>query len=128
MRQYRGDLSSWGTNVVVVSFEQQQIAAAYVEETNFPWPVLLDPDRVLYRAYSLERGGAWRVLGIDSWWTYIKLIIRGRRVKRPTDDIYQLGGNVLIGPDGTIRFYHASRNPADRPRVEDILNVIRSPA
>ena len=43
----------------------------------------------------------------------------------PTDDVYQLGGDVLIDPEGTIRLHHVSRIPIDRPSVESLLEVVR---
>ena len=39
-------------------------------------------------------------------------------------DVRQLGGDVLIDPQGVIRLHHVGRGPADRPAVARLLNVI----
>jgi hypothetical protein len=42
------------------------------------------------------------------------------------EDIYQSGGDFLIDHDGRILFAHRSRDPADRPSAERLLQVIDS--
>lgn len=126
LQQHQGDVESLGVSVVVVTFESPAIAGNYARQTGFPWPILLDESRKLYRAYGMRRGGWWAVLGPSSWWGYLKLLLRGRKLRRPTDDIYQLGGDVLIDPPGTVRLHYVSRIPIDRPSVESLLDVVRS--
>lgn len=41
------------------------------------------------------------------------------------DDALQMGGNVIVNAQGRIIFLHASDFPADRPAVEDMLEVLR---
>ena len=115
LQQNEDDMESLGVAVVVVTFESPAIAENYARETAFPWPILLDGSRELYRAYGMSRGGWWAVLGPSSWWGYLKLLLRARKLRRPTDDVYQLGGDVLIDPEGTVRLHHVSRIPIDRP-------------
>ena len=66
------------------------------------------------------------MLGIQNWLHYLKLMRQGQKVKRPTDDIYQLGGDVLIDPFGTVRWHYVSQSPIDRPSVSSILAVVTS--
>ena len=108
-------------DVLVVTFEQAWRAEAYSKETGFPWPLLLDTDRSLYQAYGMDRGTANEVMGIHNWWLYLKLMARGGRVRRPTDDIYQLGGDVLIDPQGMVQLHYVGRGPADRPSIDELL-------
>ena len=126
LQQHQDDVESLGVAVVVVTFESPAIAENYARETAFPWPILLDGSRELYRAYSMGRGSRWAVFGPSSWWGYLKLLLRGRKLRLPTDDVHQLGGDVLIDPGGTVRLHHASRIPIDRPSVESLLEAVRS--
>jgi hypothetical protein len=127
LAQLRERESQWqqrGVAVVVVTFEAEWIARAYAAETGTHWPILVDRQRTLYAAYGLERGSWWRVLTPSAWWSYLGLLLRGRRLHRPTDDVRQLGGDVLVDPAGIVRWRYASRNPTDRPRVDDILAIV----
>jgi alkyl hydroperoxide reductase subunit AhpC len=109
---------------MIVTFEQEWRAKRYVDEIELQWPLCIDHDRSLYQAYGMERGSKQKVLGIGNWGHYIKLILRGRRVQRPTADIYQLGGDVIVDPQGIVRFHFVSGTPIDRPSLAEIKSVI----
>ena len=111
--------------VLIVTFETPEYANAYVTETGLTWPLLIDETRELYRAYGMERGRWWQIWGWSSWRVYMRLMLRGRRLRRPTGETSQLGGDVLIDPDGIVRLHHVSAGPADRPDVDDIFQVMR---
>lgn len=111
--------------VAIVTFEGEQFARAYVSDTNLEWPVLLDPERKLYSAFGMSRGRLRQIYSPATMAAYLKLMVRGRRPHAATGDTYQLGGDVLIDPEGMIRILHVSQNPADRPEVEDIIRVVR---
>ncbi len=109
-----------------MTFETQQQAQRYVAEIELDWPMLVDVERTIYRAYDLEpRASIWNLFRPTFWPHYLGLVMRGRRVRKPTGDIYQLGGNVLIDPDGIVRLHRSSTNPLDRPSPEQLLRVIQ---
>ncbi len=115
------------TEVVVVAIAAADHITGYQRERLAPLTVLIDPDRVSYRAYSLGRGSRRTVWGPKIWWAYAKLIGRGRRLRRPTEDTLQLGGDFVVGGDGRIRYAFRSADPADRPSVEQLLAATRTP-
>lgn len=121
LRQRGSLLAERETKVAIVTFEQAWRAAKYLEETQFPWPMLLDSDRKLYQAYGMDRGTTHEVMGLHNWAMYLKLLWRGRRLHRPTDDIYQLGGDVLIDQEGIVRIHHVARGPGERLPVDELL-------
>ncbi len=104
------------------------MARAYVEQTQLPWPLLIDSDRSVYEAYGLLRATWWSILGPASIWEYLKLIIlKGRRVQKSGSDYRQLGGDILIDPDGIVRLHFLSKSPHDRPNIADMLAVSELP-
>lgn len=122
MREDQDRLTNLGIEVAVITFDADFMARAYVEQTDLPWPLLIDGDRRLYRAYNMERANWWSIYGPASIWNYMKLIFgRGRKIEEPGSDLRQLGGDVLIDPTGLVRFHHVSESPHDRPSVESIL-------
>ncbi len=126
MQQSAEEINRLGLDVLAVTFQPPEPAQAYIEETGWPWPLLVDTERTLYTAYGLPRGGYWAIWGPASWWGFLKLILKGRRLRPPAGDVYQLGGDVLIDPDGITRFHHVARTPVDRPPVESILEMVRA--
>ncbi len=125
MRRREGELESLGVNVAVVTFEGGPLAEAYARDTGLPWPVLVDAERSLYRAFGMERGRWWDIYGPATLLAYARLLLRGRRPRRSEADLLQLGGDVLVDPEGVVRIHHVGRGPADRPAVEDLLAAVR---
>lgn len=110
--------------MAVVTFETDMLAQAYVRETKLEWPLLVDDTRSLYRGYGMEHGGIWNVYGLRVWWLYFKLFAKGRKLKVSKSDYRQLGGDVLVDPDGIVRLHYVGNGPADRPSVDSIVGLI----
>lgn len=108
----------------VVTFESAPSARRYVLETRLPWPLLIDESRVLYRSYGMFAASFWDVWGPSTWRVYLREVLRGQKLKKPTGDILQRGGDVLIDPAGIVRLHHVGRGPADRPAVAAILQIL----
>ena len=112
--------------VLVITFEADHAARAYVAETAPAWPVVSDDGRALYQAYAMGRARRRHLWGGATWLAYLRELGRGRLPMWPVADTFQQGGDVLIDPLGTIRFLHVGTGPGDRPRVERILDVRRA--
>lgn len=114
-------LANQNLQVAVVTFEADSFARSYVEETQLPWPLLIDEKRQLYRAYGMERGHWHHLFGFATLKAYAKLFLRGEKPKKSGSDVRQLGGDVLIDPEGTVRLHHIGKGPADRPPVDKLV-------
>jgi len=107
--------------VMDVTFESSQVARDYVADEGIEWPILIDEERVQYRAYGMDRAGLWDIWGPSTWWAYAKAMARGGRPHLHRSDPDQRGGDVLIDPQGIVRMHWIGRGPADRPSVTAIL-------
>jgi hypothetical protein len=129
LRQQQPVLDALGLTVLVVTFEPDSAAGAYVRETGLLWPLLIDTSRALYRAYGMHRGRWQDIWAPATWWAYARLAVRGHwPIRRPAGDVAQLGGDVLIDPAGIVRVHHVGSGPADRPAVTALLRVVREGA
>ena len=114
--------------MIAVGFAQPELLRELASELSLPFPLLRDPDFGAYRAFGLRRGSVRDVYGPGTVWTYMKLMLRGRRLRRTTADRFQLGGDFVIDGRGTIRLAHPSRNPSDRASVSRLLDALREAA
>jgi alkyl hydroperoxide reductase subunit AhpC len=96
-----------------------------MNETQLPWPVVVDANLALYHAYGMRSARLIDLYGPRVVWLYLKLIFRGGRVRWPTGDTGQLGGDVIVDPAGIVRFHQVAQGPAGRPAIESLLDVIR---
>ena len=124
LRRIEDRLKELGVATVVISFDHTAMAEAYVQQTHLRWPLLFDENRTLYRAYGMESAGWWAIYGPQSVWQYLKLIFSGRIPRRPGRDWRQVGGDVLVDPQGIVRFHFVSQTPHDRPETTELLRVI----
>jgi hypothetical protein len=123
LRQRAGELDAAGVRPLVITFEADFLARAYVEDTALPWPLLVDRDRAVYRAYAMGSARRRDVWGPATALAYARALLRGQRLERGDADVYQQGGDVLIAPDGIVRLHHVGRGPADRPPVARLLAI-----
>lgn len=128
MQRHKAEIDSLEVQVAAVTFETPQFVKSYIDETGFAWPMAINESRSLYRAYGMDRGSFWAIWGPHNWGAYFKLMAHGRMPRPPHDDVNQLGGDVLVGPDGIVRLHHVSRSPADRPSIDSLLAAVRADA
>ena len=127
MQQHESEFSALDVRIAVVTFDRRRLAQAYVESTGCAWPVLVDEDRALYHAYGMLRGRWQDIMGLRTWWAYAQELRQGRLPNLParSTDTFQLGGDVLIDPDGRVGFVHVGSGPGDRPSIESLLAARR---
>ena len=123
LHHHQQEFEARRTNILIIGFEKEQRARDWIRRAQVTYPFLLDLDRAVYRAYGVERSilRAWhpRVL-----WFYFKRFLRGKGVPIIRADPTQLGGDILIDREGSIRFIYPSKDPMDRPSVGELLAAI----
>lgn len=126
MQQRQSELDELGVDVAVVTFELNVVAENYLQQSRLRWPFLVDSDRQLYHGYGMYRGRWWDLAGPAATMVYFRLFAKGRTRKKTTGDVKQLGGDVVVDPDGIVRFHYVGNGPADRPDIDAMLAVIRA--
>jgi hypothetical protein len=107
-----GHRAQLGARVVCVSFAPAQLLDAYRRELGIEVQLYSDPERAAYRAFGFDRASVARAwLHPRVWMRYGQLLARGRRLHRPGEDTLQLGGDVVSGADGRVRWVYRSAGP-----------------
>jgi peroxiredoxin len=110
--------------VAVVTFTDPDRLAAYRTHLGIDFTVLTDPGREVYRQYGLGRGRWLDIYRLRTLRRYATLIRQGRRMRRPTEDTRQLGGDFVIGADGRLRYAYRPEAPDDRPPAASIIAAL----
>lgn len=116
---YRDDV-----DVAVVTFGAAHQASDYRAHLDIPFAVLHDVDRDAYVAYGLDRGSRRAIYRPATIATYVRLVLAGKKLRRPTGDTRQLGGDFVVGPDGRLRFAYRPVAPDDRPAAASIVAAL----
>lgn len=123
LRQQKEALDRHNAQVLVISFTAGMWSRAWLQETQSPFPLLLDPERSVYRAYGLK-SSLLRVWSPKVMWYYTRKFLETGRIQRIQGDPHQLGGDFIVDSRGLIRLVYRSHDPTDRPPVETILRVL----
>ena len=99
------------------------MAQAWIAETQTDFQFLFDHEKKAYQVYGLERS-LLRSWSPKIWLEYAKLLSQGRKWRGIQGDSCQLGGDFIIDRSGIIRMAYRSYDPADRPAVDQILEVL----
>ena len=125
MKSAQSEFDRRGVAIVIISFAQPQKLAPYQEHHRWPFVILADPKRTSYQAFALKRLSLLRVFSPSTVRLYFRLLREGKKFQNyGKDDYYQAGGDFLIDRAGNILFAHRSQDPADRPPVEKLFEVI----
>lgn len=88
--------------------------------------ILADEDRSTYKLAGAVRGGAAQLLGPSVLLKGIGRSVKNRSVQgRPVGDVTQLGGALIVMPDGTIAWSHLATDAADNATVPEIMEALR---
>jgi hypothetical protein len=110
--------------VVVTFVADADRLTAYREHLEIDFPVVADPDRVLYRSLEVERGRLRDVWSLGTLRMYAHLVRQGRKLRPPRDVTRQLGADAVVGPDGRLEALWRPASPDDRPAVAEIAATI----
>lgn len=125
MKALQAEFNRRGVSIIVISFAEPARLLRYQEYHRWPFTLLADPSRAAYNAFNLPRL-TWRhVFSPRTLALYCKLLWQGnRRQDYGREDLQQAGGDFLIDQAGNILFARRSREPADRPDAEKLLQEI----
>jgi len=125
--EYKRQLDEADASVVFVTFDDPEpVRRGLLAGLEVPYPVLVDRERVVYRAWGLRRSslaGIW--LDPRLWARYAALIVRGERLRRLGSDTLQLGGDFVLDRAGKV-VYARPQQRDDRPPVGELLRMLRS--
>lgn len=123
------EIRAAGGDVVAIFQYGAQATDDYRASRKLPFECVGDPLRAAYAALDIRRGRGRELYG----WGVIKRVIPAVRTaggtRKPEGaDITQLPGTFVVAPNGRLALAHYSRNAADNPSMEQVLNAVRSAA
>src|SRR2546421_9991068 len=110
LQRAKEKIETAGARIVLIGQATPKHAAHYRRRFAPDLPILADEDRSTYKLVGAVRGGASELLSPS---VVLKGIGRGLKDRtmqgRPIGDVAQLGGTLIVMPDGTIPWSHMSR-------------------
>jgi hypothetical protein len=115
-----------GVEIVAAMPGSVELLAAVRGHLELSIPLLSDPAWDFHRRYGLRRGTRRDIfLSVSTWKAYARLFRRWQ-LRRPSEDVFQLGGVAVVDGDGDVAWLHRGRNPADYADPDEVGRVIRA--
>lgn len=124
MNEAYGEFARRRAGVLAVGFEPPEHLAAWQPIRPLDFPVVVDPDRALYRSVGAGRVPLRRLLTPRVIRYYWRLYRRWGMPRKPRDDPWQLGGDLWVDRRGHVLWVHLSRDPTDRPSPQQLLGIL----
>ncbi len=124
LREVEPEITALGARVIGVG-TGADFQARHLMESGVPFPLLVDPERNLYRALELEHIAFKKWFQPSTWTRYFRGARRGRQGKL-TGDLRQTPGVAIIDPQPRLRYLHRGTTLGDYPPIEDVLAALRS--
>lgn len=134
------NIHAYGAELVVIG--NGDFAAAFRDDLQLATPLYVDPSCAAYRLLGMKRGvartlGSWR-----TWEKHARALLEGVRQKRIRvilrwwrwsvralmlgidGDAWQLGGILVVFPDGRVPYRYLSTVAGDHPPVHEVLAAL----
>lgn len=102
------------------------MANDFREREGITVPVYTDPRRQTYAALGAKRGGL-SILHPMTAVAAVRAASEGHVQTATAGDALQQGGELVIEPDGTVRFLHLAGYAGDHASVADVLAALDGP-
>lgn len=107
-------------NLCFVCMETPAEAAAFKAEMRSPHRFISDPERALYEAFGLQRGGFTQVFNLRTFRRGVEAMRQGHLNRKPTSDPWQLAGTFIVDTDGEVVWNRQARDAADVATAAEI--------
>ena len=128
LERARSEFDAAGVRVVLVGQATPRQAAHFRRRLDIDLPVLADESRESYKAAGAKVATAGELLGPKSVTAGLKAtfesrgkVHQGRIIGHPA----QLGGAMVIAPDGQVTWSHMAEDASDNASPEEILAAAR---
>jgi hypothetical protein len=125
LNRARKEIEDEGVSLVLIGQATPRHAAHYRRRFAPDLTILADEDRETYKLAGMVRGGAGELLNPNVVMKGIGRGLKNRAVQgRPVGDVAQLGGTLLVMPDGSVAWSHMSHDAADNASIDEIREAI----
>ena len=127
LHRARGEFEDAGATLVLIGQATPRDAAQFRRRQGIQLPVLADKERISYEAAGAKVAGITDLFGPKVVAKGAVTIAKQGVVQtRTIGDAAQLGGVLVIRPDGEIAWSHMSDDAGDNATPDEILAAVRS--
>jgi peroxiredoxin len=125
LRRAKKRFDASGARVLIVGMGTREQTEEFRQQFKVPFPMVCDPEKLLYQAFDIGRMSLLDALRPGIAVKGMAAVAKGHGIGIPKGDVRQLPGVFVIDTNGTIRYSHYAKDPADSPKPEGILKLLQ---
>ena len=119
-------ITAMGARLAMIGQATPKHAAHYKRRFAPSVQILADENRETYPLAGAVRGGASELFSPNVIVKGLGRSAKNRTVQgRPIGDVRQLGGTLIVMPDGKVAWSHLSTDAADNATIPEILEALK---
>jgi hypothetical protein len=126
LRDYEIRFQNEGAQLAAVGLGDFKYANAFREETGITFPLLVDENRIAYRAAGLKAANVLHVIRRDNAKARACARSAGHRQHSMGQNPFQLGADFVFGPRNRDVYVHLSSTFGDNASPEMLLTAVRT--
>jgi len=124
LRDHEAEFQAKRAKLAAVGLGDARYAALFREETGIKFPLLIDEERLAYRAAGLKTANLLHVFRTDNTQARKRAKDGGFRQHKLGQNPFQLGGSFVFGPGNVDRYAHVSKTFGDNAPIEALLAAL----
>lgn len=124
MREHENEFNEAGAALGAIGLGDANYARLFREETGIRFPLLIDENRVAYKAAGLKSGNIFHLLRSDNSAARQRARGAGHRQHRAGRNPFQLGGSFVFAPGNRDVYAHLSETFGDNAPMAALLGAV----
>jgi hypothetical protein len=124
LREHEVEFQNLGAKLAAIGLGDRNYAKLFREETGITFPLLIDEDRIAYRAAGLRKGNLLHIFRRDNGEARARAKAAGHRQLRLGRDPFQLGASFIFLPGNRDLYTHISKTFGDNAAPEALIAAL----
>jgi hypothetical protein len=124
LREHEIEFRKLGAKLAAIGLGDRNYAKLFREETGITFPLLIDEDRIAYRAAGLRKGNLLHIFRRDNGEARARAKAAGHRQLRLGRDPFQLGASFIFLPGNRDLYTHISKTFGDNAAPEALIAAL----
>ena len=114
-----------GARLAVIGQGTPPMARDFQRSLDVDLPILLDTERLAYRAAGTKRANVTELFSPGVVLKGVRAgLSAGLRQGKTAGDAAQLGGVLVVAPDGSIPYAHLAEDASDNPPNDEVIAAV----
>ncbi|MBI2683384.1 MAG: AhpC/TSA family protein [Acidobacteriales bacterium] len=124
MREHEAAFRAKGASLAAIGMGDMHYARVFREETGITFPLLVDDQRLAYKALELKKANLFHLLRGDNAEARKRAKAGGFRQHKLGENPFQLGGSFVFARGGGVLYSQVSQTFGDNALMSDLLKAL----